>query len=152
MNINIQLDLEKQEAEINKRLKTYINTSRRSCSVRMASTKKDIQEFMNIYNENMDRVSAKKLYYFSEDYFHEIFNTKAFKSEILLAIDNESGTIIAGCQFITTNGIVQYHLSGTKNKYLHLNATKLLIDEMRILATQRGNKYFNLGGGLGGQR
>ena len=64
VNINIQLDLEKQEAEINKRLKTYINTSRRSCSVRMASTKKDIQEFMNIYHENMDRVSTKELILF----------------------------------------------------------------------------------------
>ncbi len=151
VNINIQLDLEKQEAKINRRLKTYINNSRRSCSVRMASTKKDIQEFINIYYENMNRLSAKKLYYFSEDYFHEIFNSEAFKSEILLAIDNESGTIIGGCQFITTNGIVQYHLSGIKKKYLHLNPTKLLIDEMRILATQRGNKYYNLGGGLSGR-
>lgn len=151
VNINIQLNLEKQEIEINKRLKTYINTSRRSCSIRTATTKKDIQEFMSIYHENMDRVGAKKLYYFNEGYFYEICNAKTFKSEILLAIDNESGTIIAGCQFITTNGIVQYHLSGTKNNYLHLNATKLLIDEMRILATQRGNKYFNLGGGLGGK-
>ncbi|WP_318544013.1 peptidoglycan bridge formation glycyltransferase FemA/FemB family protein [Marixanthotalea marina] len=151
VNINLLLGLEKQEAQINKRLKTYINASRRSCSVRKASTKIDIQEFRNMYYENMDRVNAKKNYYFKEGYFYDMFNSKAFQSEILLAIDNESGTIISGCQFITTNGIVQYHLSGTKNNYLHLNATKLLIDEMRILATQRGNKYFNLGGGLGGR-
>ncbi|WP_445957087.1 ATP-grasp domain-containing protein [Yeosuana sp.] len=151
VNINIQLDLKKQKTNIQNRLKTYINNTRRNCSVRFAETNEDIQDFINIYYENMDRVGAKKLYYFSEHYFYKLFNTDVFKSEILLAIDNESGETIAGCQFITTNGIVQYHLSGTKNNYLHLNPTKLLIDDMRILATQRGHKYFNLGGGLGGR-
>tara|TARA_R110002049_G_scaffold116271_3_gene268722 strand:- start:1227 stop:3326 length:2100 start_codon:yes stop_codon:yes gene_type:complete len=151
VNINIQLDLETQKGKIQNRLKTYINKTRKNYSVRFAIAQEDIQEFIDIYYENMDRVGAKKLYYFDECYFHEIGNTHVFKSEILLAIDNETGTIISGSQFITTNGIVQYHLSGTKNSYLHLNPTKLLIDEMRIIATQRGQKYFNLGGGLGGR-
>jgi len=151
VNINIELDLETQKAKIQNRLKTYINKSKKKYSIRFAKTQEDIDDFVDIYYENMDRVGAKNLYYFSKSYFHEIFNSKNYQSEILLAIDNKTGTIISGSQFITTNKIVQYHLSGTKEKYLHLNPTKLLIDEMRIIATHKGYKFFNLGGGLGGK-
>jgi lipid II:glycine glycyltransferase (peptidoglycan interpeptide bridge formation enzyme) len=77
--------------------------------------------------------------------------SKDFKSEVLLAIDNESGQTIGASQYIMTNDIVQYHLSGTKDDFLHLMPTKLLIDEMRMIASEKGYVYFNLGGGLGGR-
>jgi sugar O-acyltransferase (sialic acid O-acetyltransferase NeuD family) len=151
VNIDITLDIDAQRAIYRSRLKTHINKSRRLCKVRKAVTQQDIQAYIDIYHENMDRVKAKKSYYFNKSYFKQLLNSDAFKSEILLAIDEESGNIIAGSMFITTNGIVQYHLSGTKNEYLHLTPTKLLIDEMRIIATKQGNTCFNLGGGLGGR-
>ncbi|MBT8393232.1 MAG: aminoacyltransferase, partial [Bacteroidia bacterium] len=56
----------------------------------------------------------------------------------------------AGSLFVTTNNIVQYHLSGTRFEFSHLTPTKLLIDEMRIEATERGLQFYNLGGGIGG--
>ena len=46
---------------------------------------------------------------------------------------------------------VQFHLSGTRNDYLRLKPSKLFLDEMRIEATNRNFKYFNLGGGFGSQ-
>ena len=67
-----------------------------------------------------------------------------------MAQDSKSGITIAGCLFVTSNNIVQYHLSATKTEFLHLMPTKMLIDEMRIIATKRGIAFFNLGGGLGG--
>src|SRR5690606_28972886 len=57
--------------------------------------------------------------------------------------------IIAGAMFIKKNNIVQYHLGGSNEKYLHLNPIKLLIDEARIIATHEKYSYFNLGGGKG---
>ncbi|MCF8273415.1 MAG: peptidoglycan bridge formation glycyltransferase FemA/FemB family protein [Flavobacteriaceae bacterium] len=150
VNINIQEDIEIQRQLFQSRLKTHINKARRHCSIKKATTEEDIQEFINIYYENMDRVNAKNSYYFNKDYFQKIIDSSDFESEILLAVDNETGQTIAGSQFIMTNGIVQYHLSGTKNDFLHLMPTKLLIDEMRIIATLKGLKFFNLGGGLGG--
>jgi lipid II:glycine glycyltransferase (peptidoglycan interpeptide bridge formation enzyme) len=99
----------------------------------------------------MDRVNAKKSYYFSEEYFEKMISSKGFNSVLLMANDNETGQTIAASQFIITNNIVQYHLSGTKNKFLHLMPTKLLIDEMRLIASKKELTFFNLGGGLGGR-
>ena len=51
--------------------------------------------------------------------------------------------------FTKKNTIVQYHLSGTSERFLDLNPIKLLIDEMRIIGTKENFSYFNLGGGVG---
>tara|TARA_R110002050_G_scaffold296426_1_gene456399 strand:- start:46737 stop:48509 length:1773 start_codon:yes stop_codon:yes gene_type:complete len=150
VNIDLSLTLDEQRALYRSRLKTHINKARRSCSIRRASSIEDIKTYIEIYHENMDRVKAKKIYYFSCSYFENLIKSKDFKTEILLAIDNESGEIIAGSMFIITNSIVQYHLSGSKNDFLHLTPTKLLIDEMRLIANDEGYKFFNLGGGIGG--
>lgn len=151
VNIDLTLDLDEQRARYRSRLKTHINKSRRLCSVRKGLSKQDLETFIDIYYENMKRVNAKQYYFFDREYFYKLMDANEFKSELLLATDNESGEIIAGSIFIITNNIVQYHLSGTKCKYLHLNPTKLLIDEMRIIATNNQLNYFNLGGGLGGR-
>src|SRR5690606_22871960 len=103
------------------------------------------------YYENMDRVKAKKYYYFNKNYFKKLLKSSDFNTTILLVIHDKTNEIIGGSMFITTNTIVQYHLSGTKNEYSKMHPTKLLIDEMRILASEKGYKYFNLGGGLGGR-
>ncbi len=151
VNIDLTKSLEDQRQAYQRRLKTYINKSRRCCTIKKASTKEDLKKFIEIYYENMNRVNAKDFYYFNEAYFENLINTTDFKNEILLAIDNETQTTIAGCLFIISNNIVQYHLSGTKTKFLQSTPTKLLIDEMRNIATNKGYKYFNLGGGLGGR-
>ena len=67
-----------------------------------------------------------------------------------MVVHNETEEIISGAIFVKTQNVVQYHLSGSKTDYLHLNPLKLLIDEMRIIATQQGYTYFNLGGGKSG--
>lgn len=149
VNIDITLNADIQRQNYQSRLKTHVNKSRRNCDIKKAISKEDIQEFINIYYENMKRVNAEESYFFDENYFLEILNSDDFKSEILLAIDKQTKQIIAGSMFITTNDIVQYHLSGCKNDFLHLMPIKLLIDEMRLIATERKLHFLNLGGGLG---
>ncbi|WP_406683897.1 NeuD/PglB/VioB family sugar acetyltransferase [Seonamhaeicola sp. MEBiC1930] len=151
VNINLKIDINKQRSLYGKRLKTHVNKARRMCSIRKAVNEEDLQTFINIYYENMDRVKAKKSYYFDKSYFENMMNSSSFDTDILLAIDSETNTIIGGSMFVTTNNIVQYHLSGTKNDFLHLTPTKLLIDEMRLLANKKGSQFYNLGGGLGGR-
>jgi small nuclear ribonucleoprotein (snRNP)-like protein len=150
VNVDITLEKKVQRANYQSRLKTHINKSRRHCTIKKATSKNDIQTFINIYNENMNRLNATKSYYFSEDYFTDMISAKGFETEILLAIENESKKIIGGSMFIKTNSIIQYHLSGSKEEFLKLMPAKLLIDEMRLLATDQGYDYYNLGGGLGG--
>ena len=149
VNIDITLNTDIQRQNYQSRLKTHVNKSRRNCDIKKATSKEDVQEFINIYYENMKRVNAEDSYFFDKNYFLEILNSTDFESEILLAIDKQTKQIIAGSMFITTNDIVQYHLSGCKNDFLHLMPIKLLIDEMRLIATERKLHFLNLGGGLG---
>ena len=149
VNIDITHDLDTQKKLYNRRLKSYINKSRLLYSVKLLESSSDLDVFINLYYENMRRVNAKRDYFFSKRYFIELFNSKDFKTEILLAIHNKTNKIIAGAMFIKKNNIVQYHLSGSDERYLNLNPIKMLIDEMRIRASQENYQYFNLGGGLG---
>jgi lipid II:glycine glycyltransferase (peptidoglycan interpeptide bridge formation enzyme) len=99
----------------------------------------------------MTRVNTKKNYFFSSEYFEKMMKSDSFESYLLLAKNKESGETVAASEFIITNNTVQYHLSGTKNDVLHLMPTKLLIDEMPLIASRKGLTYFNLGGGIGGK-
>ena len=148
VNIDLKLDKDIQRQNYHRRLKNHINKSRRNCNIIKASTAQEMNSFIEIYNENMIRVNAKKSYYFNKAYFSELFKSKDFETEIFLATEKSTKEIISGAMFFKKNGIIQYHLSGTKNEYLHLMPTKLLIDEMRINATDDGYNIFNLGGGL----
>ncbi len=151
VNIDITEALEIQRAKYNRRLKSYVNKARKQCTVKKASSDAEILAYIDVYYENMNRVNATKGYYFDKEYFYKLIDAKDFEKDILIALDNESQEIIAGAMFVKKNNIVQYHLSGVKEAFLHLNPIKLLIDEMRLLATEEEYSYFNLGGGLGAQ-
>ncbi len=149
VNIKLSIPLEAQRIKYNRRLKTHINRANRLLTLKVAETKEDFQEFKVLYYENMKRIKAKKNYFFSDEYFEQLSSSKDFKTEVLLAIDNETKKVVAGCLFIKTNTMVQYHLSGSDENFPHLNAIKFLIDQMRLKASEEGYKNFNLGGGLG---
>lgn len=149
VNIDLTLDKTIQRQNYQRRLKNHVNKARKNCSIVEAKKASDIDYFIKIYNENMTRVNANKSYYFEDDYFLNLYNSEDFETDILFALDNETNSIIAGAMFLKVNNIVQYHLSGTKNKFLNLMPTKILIDEMRIKSTEAGYKFLNLGGGLG---
>lgn len=149
VNIDITRNLEEQKHSYHKRLRTHINKARRECYVKSAETKEEVLEYIDLYNANMERVNAKKDYFFDHEYFFQLLDSKDFNTRILLAIEKETQNIIAGAMFIETNKIVQYHLSGSDFAYLNLFPIKLLIDEMRIIASNKNYKFFNLGGGVG---
>ncbi|GAA4944128.1 hypothetical protein GCM10023314_16420 [Algibacter agarivorans] len=149
VNINLSNPLEEQRSKYQRRLKTQINKANRLLSLKVAETKEDFQEFQDLYYANMKRIKAKKRYFFSDEYFEKFISSNDYITEVLLAIDNETKKTIAACMFVKTNTMVQYHLSGSDEKFLHLNGSKFLIDQMRIKATKEGYKNFNLGGGLG---
>ncbi|WP_158848237.1 peptidoglycan bridge formation glycyltransferase FemA/FemB family protein [Algibacter sp. L1A34] len=151
IDIDLTKDIESQKVDYNRRLKTYINKSRKQYSTRLAKKNQDIETFIDMYYENMRRVKAIDSYFFTKAYFFDFIKSNSFDTDILLAIDNDSKEIIGGAMFVKKNNIVQYHLSGVKNEYLSLNPIKLLIDDMRIRATKEKFTFFNLGGGVGGK-
>lgn len=151
VNIDLTKDLETQRYAYNKRLKTYVNKARRAYTIVKATMENDILKFIELYYENMRRVNADSSYFFERNYFFELMNSLDFKTELLLAKCNATKEVVGGAMFIKKNNIVQYHLSGAKEEFLQLNPIKLLIDEVRINATQENFTYFNLGGGIGGR-
>ena len=151
VNIDLVQPLDIQRKNYQRRIKTQINKARRLCTVKKVTTREELLEFIEIYYKNMDRVQARSSYYFKPEYFFKFLESKSLKTDLLIVTLNSSNKIIAGAMFIKTNNIVQYHISGCEEQYLDIAPIKLLIDEMRILGTQEGYRYFNLGGGYGAQ-
>lgn len=147
--IDLIRTLEEQWSFYHKRLKTYINKSRTIYTIKKADALANIESFIELYYENMRRVKADPAYFFDKKYFLDIINSTDFETELLLAINKGTGEVAGGAMFTKKNNIVQYHLSGTSERYLDLNPVKLLLDEMRIIGTQENYSYFNLGGGVG---
>ena len=151
VNIDLTLPVDIQRQRYSSRLKTYVNKARRMYTIVEGKDEEQIEEFIEMYYENMRRVDAYDYYFFDKRYFYQLMISSFFKVELLLCSDTETGEMTGGALFIKTGDIVQYHLSGFKEEYMNLNPIKLLIDEMRIRATAEGYKYFNLGGGKGVQ-
>ena len=147
--IDLTKTLEEQWVAYSKRLRTYINKSRTVYTIKKANKLADLESFVALYHENMRRVNANAAYFFDNKYFLDLINSTDFETELLLAVNKETGEAAGGAMFTKKNTIVQYHLSGTAERYLDLNPVKLLIDEMRIRATQENYSCFNLGGGVG---
>ncbi len=149
VNIDITKPKDEQRTIFSKTTKRYVNKTRKLCDIKIGGTPEDIETFKDLYYENMDRVNAKDSYYFDIEYFEKITRSDDFQNDVLFAILKETGEIISAAMMIKTNDIIQYHISGTRDQYLHLTPIRILIDEMRILGTDQGYTYFNLGGGLG---
>ena len=145
--INLLDPLEVQRSNYSRRLKTQVNKAQRLCTIITGETEGYVQKFIEIYHDNMRRVDADEAYFFEDDYFYQLLASPDFETELSLAVCNETNEVMAGALFIKTNNIVQYHLSGIREEFLHVNPIKLIIDEMRKKATNEGYAYLNLGGG-----
>jgi hypothetical protein len=149
VNVNLTKTLAEQRSDYSSTTKRYVNKARKLCTIKKSNSKEDIQIFKNLYHENMSRVNADDYYFFSEKYFFDILSSESFKTEVVYAVLNETQEIISGVITIKTKNITHYHLSGTSTKHLKINPLRLLLDELRISATNEKQLYLNLGGGLG---
>jgi lipid II:glycine glycyltransferase (peptidoglycan interpeptide bridge formation enzyme) len=86
------------------------------------------------------------MYFFSNDYFYRFM--EELPSSLFLAYYEDNA--ICGSIFTTCNGIVQPHLSATRNEYLRWSPIKLLWDCIRIDAIEKKERWLHLGGGVSG--
>jgi hypothetical protein len=105
-----------------------------------------IDRFMEVYQETMQRVSAKEFYYFDRHYFEELAK---LGDRVHLCLVELSGELASACIVYECDRIVQAHLGGTKTEFLSQSPFSLLLDYVRYWAKERGNEYFHLGGGVG---
>jgi hypothetical protein len=151
LNLTVGIDLNLSEAQQKKQysrsLKNRINhLKKQGVSIIKASSKKEIDAFIEIYKENMDRVNAAGIYYFPVDYFYKFL--EEIDSCILLATYQNQWISGSLCTFC--NGIMQAHLNATKNDFLYLSPLKLVLDQARMEGMARGMNCLHLGGGRSG--
>jgi len=150
-NQTVGIDLESSEKEQKRQyahsIKNHINRlKRKNVFVEEAKTKEAIDLFIEMYKENMNRVNASKMYFFPNDYFYRFM--EELPASLFLAY--YEGQAISGSLFTSCNGIVQPHLSATRNEYLRWSPLKLVWDCIRIDAVHKKEKWMHLGGGVGG--
>jgi hypothetical protein len=150
-NTTVGIDLTQPEKEQKKQyarsLRYQINRlKKKGVNIIQATNKAEIDTFISIYEENMKRVNASKMYFFPHEYFYHFLDK--IDSVILLAVfENE---MIAGslCTFCQDN--MQYHLSATRNDFLYMSPIKLVLDQARCEGITRNMKLLHLGGGRSG--
>ena len=98
--------------------------------------------------ETMRRVKAEQSYFFDPTYFSDLAKSlgRALK---LFVVKMPDGEVISGGLFTLCEGIVQYHLGGTRDTALKLSPIVLLLDTVRRWANENGAHTFHLGGGVG---
>ncbi len=103
--------------------------------------------FKDLYRRTMDRRSAAPFYLFDDRYWNGLRD--ALGGRIHLCVVEKDGAIAAAGLFVETNGLVQYHLSGTVDGSSKAQPTKLMIQFVRSWAKERGDLCLHLGGGVG---
>ena len=104
-----------------------------------------LDDFVRIYYQNMRRVGASESYFFPPEYFEQ--HRRALGSRLHCFVCRHQGEVLCGGLFVTCQGNVQYHLGATLDEALKMAPMKLLMDEVRLWATARGERRFHLGGG-----
>ena len=112
--------------------------------------KRYLPEFVEVYHETMRRVKAEQSYFFDPTYFSDLAKSLGRVLK-LFVVKMPDGEVISGGLFTLCNGIVQYHLGGTRNAALKLSPTALIFDTARPWSHENGAHTFHLGGGVGGK-
>ncbi|MGH8000298.1 MAG: GNAT family N-acetyltransferase [Brasilonema sp.] len=151
VSIDLRLDAQEIWHQTRSEHRNKINKCKRlGFTARMVPAKEFMNEFNTIYEETMNRVNAKDVYYFGIEFMKNFAELLDDKIHLCFVEYNEQ--IICAGLFTECCGIVQYHLGGTKTDFLKQAPSKLMFDYVRFWAKERGNQVFHLGGGLGGAK
>lgn len=105
----------------------------------------DVNKFIRLYSETMERNNASNFYYFSNDYFKHLFS----RSDVALYEVSKDSKTLSMAFVLFGEEIAHYHLSANSKVGRDLNANYLMLDEIFIDAKSRGKSQFLLGGGRG---
>jgi carbamoyl-phosphate synthase large subunit len=138
-----------QRAQYDGATKNRINRLLRSGATCVLDVEqRHLPEFIALYHETMRRVKAEQSYFFDQTYFSDLAKSlgRALK---LFVVKMPDGQVISGGLFTLCDGIVQYHLGGTRDSALKLSPMMLIYETVRQWANENGAHTFHLGGGVG---
>lgn len=107
-----------------------------------------LQEFIDLYNSTMDKLSAEDFYYFQNSYYE---NLKTNIKDSFLGLVENQGKIIAAAIFFYSLPYGHYHLAGSDKTALSFSPNNFLLWNAAKELAGRGVKKFHLGGGTDGR-
>ena len=108
-------------------------------------TREEILEFKTIYIKKMESLNAKEFYFFSEQYFIDIFNILS-KNAYLLRVVNEQNELMCASIFFHYKNYFHYHLSA-RSGIPDNSASSFMIDQAVQFAKSKNIKFLHMGGG-----
>src|SRR5690606_22774238 len=115
-----QMDDETQRSHFNRNTRQNLRKLRQVSSVIEGRSSQDIETFIQIYHATMDRLNAKKVFYFGHEYFKELMDSKLVDCKILFAVHNDTKDVIAAAFLTRSQEICQLELMGTNAEYFNL--------------------------------
>ena len=146
--INLKEDLEKIWQNIKKGHKYNIKKSEKEgCKVKVINkpNKKNIEDFIKIYYQTMDKNQVSKKYYFPEKFIKDHFK---LLNAILIEAECKN-KIIGSSIFICGNKIIHYFLSGASKEFKGLYPSNLTLWEAIKWARENNFNILYLGSGRG---
>jgi len=137
-------------SQIRRRFRTYISGLQRAGFQARFDDWSAYGDFVCIYGQTMERLQANQFYRFPAQYFHDLRVALGPRLHFCSVVDAR-GELASGALLTETQGIVQYHLSGTADRFVADAPTKLMLHETSLWAKRKGYKVLHLGGGLGGR-
>jgi hypothetical protein len=134
------------ETSFNHACRKNINRSRREhVRVFEARTRGDIREFHRIYVQTMRERNALEHYFFSLEYFEDIFDT--LRGSARFALAEYRGQVIAGTLYLHDRDDIYSYLGGADVNFQHVRPTNAVIYDTVVWGRQHGKRRLILGGG-----
>lgn len=108
-----------------------------------------IAGFTACYRETMSRHRSGASYWLDEAAVRDLLDAFGEICELWVA-RKPDGEVASAALFLRTNGIVQYHLGGTRSADYALGAARPLFEAVAESGHVRGDRRLHLGGGVGG--
>ena len=111
----------------------------------VCDNQKDFKDFIDLYYQTMDNVSASNEFYFTEKYLLHLF--KQLNEKVKIAKITKNGVTYSSVIIFQCNGIIQLYLNCRNLKFPKISATGPLYINLAKWAKSRGIKILNVGGG-----
>jgi len=108
-----------------------------------------VAAFTACYQETMARHRSGASYWLDEERVSALLDAFGDMAELWIA-RKPDGEAASAALFLRTNGILQYHLGGTRTADYALGAARPLFEAVAESGHVRGDRWLHLGGGVGG--
>jgi hypothetical protein len=148
LSADLSLSVEEMWRQTRRDHRNHVNRGRRAGVEVVIDDWSRLDEWIQVYYDNMRRLGAAEYYFFPVE--HMVALHEAVGDRLHLAVALADNEVIGGTTFFEYRGVCQgYIMSARRDPTRHPD--KVLYDEVRRWAKDRGNTVFHFGGGVGGR-